>query len=317
MTSSVTVIVCAYTDERLADIKEAVNSILGQNLTEREVVVSVDHNPMLADALQLYFRSNVMIVRNDGVRGLSETRNVGIRASHGDIVAFIDDDAVADEDWLRRVTAPFEDPDVAATGGTVVPLWIEGDRPVWFPEELDWIVGCTYTGLPVRDGRTRNVLGCNMAFRRSIFDKVGDFAAELGRKGKMSGVGEEADICLRITNKVPGSKILYIPDAIVRHKVPPWRLTLGYLWHRAQDEGLHKKTVETLSRGLSVSPLSTENSYLRYLLTRSLPKRLRRLYKANSLPQVGAILACISAAGTGYILATFREFNQGKPRGAA
>jgi glycosyltransferase involved in cell wall biosynthesis len=297
----VSIIICAYTEERLADIKEAVASVIHQTHPPGEVILSVDHNPRLAEILGRELPSSVKIVHNDGIKGLSETRNVGIRASFGDIVAFIDDDAVAEKDWLENLIAPFNDEKVAAVGGKTVPLWINSNRPSWFPEELDWIVGCTYKGLPVKDGQIRNVPGCNMAFRKVIFDMVGGFKAEVGRTSKISGVGEEAEICLRIRKKMASSKILNQSEARIKHKVPSWRLTLGYVWHRARDEGFYKTKVQRLSGRPDTSALSTEGSYLQFLLFTSMPQRLLRFYREGNLSQAGTILSCIVATGLGYL----------------
>ncbi|MCD5401861.1 glycosyltransferase [candidate division NPL-UPA2 bacterium] len=184
-------------------------------------MLSVDHNEELYRTLEGWLKDvgpgapdiRLKLVHNTGVPGLSETRNVGIRAAEGDIVAFIDDDAVAEPDWLENLVRPFEVPEVVAVGGRAVPLWLSGSRLSWswFPEELDWIAGCTYKGLPVNyspksavgsqqsipDSRSsppdyrlsiddsrlttiRNVPGCNMSFRKEVFGSVGFFRNDIG-----------------------------------------------------------------------------------------------------------------------------------------
>jgi len=315
----VSVIICVYTEERLADIREAVSSVFNQSLAPSEVIVSVDHNASLADRLMKELPSQVKIVRNTGIQGLSETRNVGIRASSGDIIAFLDDDAVADKDWLLHLTLPFENKNVVAVGGKAIPLWMNGSRPAWFPEELDWIIGCTYKGLPVRGNEIRNVPGCNMAFRKSVFNDVGFFRNDMGGINETPRGGEEAELCLRVTQSVPGGQVYYQPAAQIQHRVPSRRLTLKYLWQRAYNEGFYKTKVQRLSRGSSRSSLSTENSYLRYLLFSSIPVRLRRFYRRRRLTQAGAILVCITATASGYLVGRVKAItNQtsGKPNAA-
>ena len=91
----VSVIICAYSMERLRDIHEAVDSVLSQTLKPHEVIIAVDHNKELFHRLESEIPTEVKLVLNEGAHGLSETRNVGIRYSSGEIVAFTDDDAVA------------------------------------------------------------------------------------------------------------------------------------------------------------------------------------------------------------------------------
>lgn len=331
----VSVIICCYTEERLKDIHEAVESVLAQALKPHEVIIAVDHNKQLYERLAETYRDSIeigrnsinlnqspnpqspvpiVLVLNEGTHGLSETRNVGIRASNGDIVVFIDDDAVADRDWLLYLTKPFEDARIVAVGGKAVPLWSSARRPFWFAEELDWIVGCTYKGLPVETlnselKTTRNVLGCNMAFRKSAFEIAGLFRSDTGRVGATTGCGEEADLCLRISRAVPEALIAYEERATIHHKVAPRRTTWSYLWQRSYNEGLfkakvqklHRPTQEALSTQRTQRTLSTEGSYLRYLLLRSIPQRLGQFYEKGRLSQAGAIIISIAATGTGYI----------------
>lgn len=336
--ATVSVIICCYTMERLNDIHEAMNSVLDQTLKPCEIILSVDHNRELYHALKLNIEPRTLnlepqikTVLNTGVQGLSETRNIGIRAASGDIVAFIDDDAVAEPDWLENLVRPFQslvpDPQcsVVAVGGRAIPLWLSGVRPSWFPEELDWIIGCTYRGLPVKtlnlEPRTlnpelrtiRNVPGCNMAFRREVFDKVDGFRSEMGGLRETPRGGEEANLCLRIKHQMPDALILYRPNALIHHKVPPRRLRLKYIARRSYNEGFYKSIVERLSpKPTQQTPrtqqtLSTENSYLRYILFTSIPGRLRYFYKEGSLSQLGAIIISLIAAGTGYLLGRVRR----------
>lgn len=187
--SRVSVIICAYSLERLDDVREAVDSISGQTRPVHQLIVSVDHNPELLNRLGETLPSSVILTANSGVKGLSETRNTGIRIATGDIIAFMDDDAVAEKDWLEKLLVPFRDEQVAAAGGRIVPRWQEGTRPEWFPGELDWIVGCTYTGMSRSSNLLRNVIGCNMAFRAVIFNSIGLFDTAVGRTGKKTAKG--------------------------------------------------------------------------------------------------------------------------------
>ena len=91
--------------ERIGDIHAAVSSVLKQTLPAHEIIVAVDHNDELCRALREQLPPSVAVVPNDGVRGISDNRNVGMRAATGDVIVYIDDDAVAGCDRCRGAGA--------------------------------------------------------------------------------------------------------------------------------------------------------------------------------------------------------------------
>jgi glycosyltransferase involved in cell wall biosynthesis len=294
------VIICCYTTERLNDIREAIDSVLNQTLKPHEVIIAVDHNEELFDILKAELPNNVKVILSDGAPGISDTRNAGIRFATGDIIACIDDDGVAEEPWLENLVRPFEDSNVMVVGGHSIPLW-SGQAPKWFPEELYWVVGGTYKGMPVEGNEMRNIWGGNTAFRKEVFNKAGLFKIEVGRYGKIQGVAEEADICIRIKHYLPEARIIYEPKAVTHHKVPSWRVNRRYLIQRSYNEGFYKSIVERLSPDPILKTLSTENAYLRYLLFTSIPQRIRYFYKSGNLGQMCAIMISIVATVFGYL----------------
>lgn len=298
----ISVVICTYSEDRRPDLLRAVASVRNQLLKPIEVIVVVDRNEDLAHGLHAILPSDVTSIFNKGPAGLSGARNTGVQKARGEIVAFLDDDARAEPNWLSHLCTGFRRPEVAAVGGRIVADWPDPGRPLWFPEELDWVVGCTYAGLPLSsDLRVRNVIGCNMAFRRSVFERVGYFRRSLGRVGRMSGQAEETDLCLRLLRDVPGSVILYEPDAIVHHRVPGDRLTLSFLLNRSYNEGYWKARMRHLLSTRAEGPLTSEAMYLRHLLTRFLPDRLSRISRAHSLAQLGVAGMSVLAVGVGYL----------------
>ena len=123
---SVSVIICAHAVERIGDLRRAVDSVVDQSLPPTELLVVIDHNEQLLD-LAAELPANV--VASDGPPGLSGARNTGTDRANGEIVAFLDDDAVAGVDWLRHLTEPFSDDDVVAVGGWATPVWDRGRPP--------------------------------------------------------------------------------------------------------------------------------------------------------------------------------------------
>ena len=287
--------------ERLQDIHEAVSSVLAQTLKPHEVIVAIDHNEELLNRLKSELPPEVKVVLNDGpYMGSSATDNVGVSLAKGDIVAFIDDDAVAEKDWLEHLVKHYQEPSIVAVGGRLIPVWKNG-RPGWFCEDLNWIVGCTYKGHPESRAEVRNLIFCNASLRHSVFDSVGLFPAETGRSVNW-GTGFESQAFLRLKSQMPDAAIIYDPDAVVYHKVTPHRAKIKYVILRSYNEGFHKAKIKKACAGLSQRPLSTESSYLRNLLFVSIPQKVIHFYKPWALAQVGAIMISIAATGVGYVM---------------
>src|SRR5579864_453547 len=177
---TVSVIICAYTQERWSGLCASVDSAVGAGATE--VIVVVDHNDALLEraARRWGTTGSVRAIGSEGPRGLSGARNTGARAALCDLVAFLDDDAVADAGWATALTAVFDDPDVLCAGGSVA-VWGDAPVPAWWPPEFNWVVGCSWVGLPQVTSDIRNPIGCNMAFRRPALLASGGFSDAIGR----------------------------------------------------------------------------------------------------------------------------------------
>ena len=201
-TRQISVVVCTYTDRRWHELLAGVSALRTQTLKPHEILVVVDHEPRLLERVADELPGTVGLA-SAGPPGLAGSRNTGVRAATGSIVAFIDDDAVPEPDWLERLAAPYDDPDVAAVGGGIDPNWATA-RPTWFPPEFDWVVGCTYRGLPEARATVRNVIGANMSFRREVFEHL-EFFHGLGHANGRSLGGEETDFCIRLAELLPGS----------------------------------------------------------------------------------------------------------------
>ncbi len=283
---TVSVVICCYTVERWAQIVDAITSVLTQTQPAAEVVLVVDHSTELADRARGL--EGIRIVESDGPRGLSGARNTGVDASTSDIVAFLDDDAVAEPDWLERLTEEYADPAVLGVGGHVDPAWATG-RPRWFPPEFDWVIGCSHSGLPRTTAAVRNFVGANMSFRRSVLATVGGFRPELGRVGQRPVGCEETELCIRAAAAFPQGVLLHDPRAKVRHHVPSERATWSYFRSRCYSEGLSKATVARVAG--RTAALSSERDYVRRVLPHGLLAGGRR---------GAAVVAGLAATSFGY-----------------
>jgi glycosyltransferase involved in cell wall biosynthesis len=126
----VSVVICAYTELRWGQLQRAVDSVRAQSKPAHEVLVVVDHNDALLRRATAELDARVL--RNGDVQGLSGARNTGVAAARGDVVAFLDDDAYAEPDWLERLVEPYADPRVVAVGGDVRADF-EAGRPAFLP----------------------------------------------------------------------------------------------------------------------------------------------------------------------------------------
>lgn len=286
------VIVCVYTQERLSLIAQALDSIDNQTLKPLQVIVVSDHNTKLLKTLQISF-PQFRIVANKYKQGLSGARNTGVEIAESDVVVFLDDDAHAEPDWLERLLAAYQDKNVLGVGGKILPDWEAGKRPSWLPLEFLWVVGCSYQGLPDKKAEVRNPIGANMSFRRSVFSVVGGFDTSVGRtnaRSKPLGC-EETEFSIRMREMLPGSQVIYEPEAIVHHHVDNVRATWSYFIRRCFAEGYSKAHVSRMA-GASAA-LSAEKGYVAKTL---LTAARREIVNAISKGDHSAVARLIASA---------------------
>lgn len=293
------VVICAYTEERWADLDAAVVSLQRQTEVPDEIIVVIDHNSTLLQRVRARFL-RVIALENSGPRGLSGARNTGIAGASGEVVAFLDDDAVAATDWLSRLLAAYTNDRVLGVGGAIAPLWV-ATCPRWFPAEFGWVVGCGYQGQPQATAAVRNLIGTNMSFRRAVFAAVGGFRDELGRIGANTAGCEETELCIRARQQRLDGVILYVPSARVGHRVPASRATWRYFRSRCYAEGRSKALVTALVG--KREGLATERDYT----VRTLPLGVMRGLKDVMLHRdpagflrAGAIVAGLACTTAGY-----------------
>jgi GT2 family glycosyltransferase len=254
---SISVVICAHDERRWDDIVEALESIERQTYPALETMMVIDHNPPLFERLRERF-PGMTLLENGGPRGAASSKNTGALIATGDVVAFLDDDAVAAEDWLEEIAnAHRSDPSILGIGGWTEPDW-ERCRPAWFPTEYGWVVGASYRGLPVGGGPVRNVTGGNMSVDRRAFVEAGGFNTGFGKVGTRSEP-EDTEMCIRIGNLHPDRHWFFWPQARISHKVPLERESFRYFLTRCRHEGLGKGALAAIAGGRR--GLSSERSY--------------------------------------------------------
>lgn len=296
---SVSVVIAAHADDRWDDIVRAVRSVRMQDPEPLDFVLSVDHNPALAQRAREAF-AGVTVVENLGPRGASMTRNTGVAVGTGEIVVFLDDDqSAASPQWLKTLCRHFDDDTVIGVGGGIVPNWPR-DRPRWFPGEFDWVVGTSYVGMPTSVAPVRNVWGGNSAVRRSAFDEVGGFRCGFGKTGSVSRP-EDTDLCVRMAKAIPSGRWLYDPAAVVNHTVPPERTTRRYFVSRCWQEGRGKAA---LLRFLGADAIASERSYTTRVLPMAVLRELRASVfgrRTDALQRCAAVIVGFSVTVAGWV----------------
>lgn len=297
------VVVCAHTDRRFHTLLAAVDSIQSQSVLPLEIIVVIDHNDQLLHRVTTSLAGPI-IVANQHSRGLSGARNTGIELARGNCVAFIDDDAVAAPFWLERLSDVYRDRRVIGVGGRIEPIFSE-DRPRWFPPEFDWVIGCTYRGHPNRPVAVRNLIGCNMSFRRAVLLRSGGFDEGLGRAGANAAGCEETELCIRAARLFPGTRIGYEPSALVQHRVEPQRLSWAYFRARCIAEGQSKALV--VHRQGRQAGLASERAYVQRVLPLGVLRGLRDTLlrgDGTGLQRAGSIIAGFCFVAGSYLKAT-------------
>ena len=244
-------IVCTHLFERLDEMAEAVASLQRQSAHLEQVIVVVDGDTALLEAVAAKI-SNVTLLCTGSRTGLARARNLGIEAARAEAILFLDDDAIAEHRWAERLLNALEETSALGASGASLPVW--GRRqPAWLPDAYLWTVGCSYAGMPQVPTDVRNVYGGCAGIRRVVFQEVGGFNESLGHAPGEIGGGEEAELCLRASMRWPQARFRFEPSAVIHHRVPSSRLQMRYVLSRAFAEGRMKARVSRL-RGSALGP---------------------------------------------------------------
>lgn len=306
VTNDVSVIICAYTEERWSNLGAAVASIQQQSVAPREIILVIDHNRSLFERARAAL-CGVLVIENCEPKGLSGARNSGIAVAQGTLIAFLDDDAVAEPDWLELLCDCCKDTQVLGVGGVVEPLW-SVKRPVWFPREFYWVVGCSYQSLPEQPTVVRNPYGGCLCIRRAVFEGIGGFRNGIGRVGTDSMGGEETELCIRATQQWPNKVFLCEPHARIHHHISAQRSTWHYFRSRCYAEGFSKAVISNYVG--TKDSLSSERMYTYRMLPLGILHGVKdtftQLDQAGML-RAGSIIVGFVMTSIGYLVGTVSQ----------
>lgn len=241
---AVSVAIC--TANRAAQLEEtltALHQVLDTGTCEILVIDngSVDETPALLRSIAANYPHPLRAMREDRV-GLSAARNRAVREAQGEILLFLDDDAIPRPGWIRPYLEAFREPTVLAAGGPVEPVF-DGPLPEWLDERFLPYLSAWERGENVSRLKYNELpRGANMGFRRSGFAVFGDFLEQLGRRGSSLRSCEEIEYCVRLERG--GAGILYLPDASVRHRVATRRLDAAWMSDRFSAQGFSEAIVD-------------------------------------------------------------------------
>ena len=323
MTSvKISIIVPCYTMDRLRDITELLDSVQAQTYKEVETLIVAERSTELASSISDYVQEkgygNIKVLYNQGNWGSYAARNLGIEQAQGDVLAFIDDDALLFPDWAEETARNYaEDDSVVGLTGPILPLW-EHDSMSWFPRELYWIFSCTYWDWSEKK-EVRNGYGTNISFLRQAFDICGLFknrleAGEGGKSDWQRPGAKETEFSIRVTQEM-GKRIVYSPNVRVKHKVYHYRISTGFIAKRAYWEGYAKAWLSRWSRTRNRKVLATEYELLRRIFLNLIPNSLALLFRhptvaLRKLWVTALVLSCVSGGYIVYNLSGF--FGRGR-----
>jgi glucosyl-dolichyl phosphate glucuronosyltransferase len=305
------IVVTSYTSSRLPDLADLIISVKRQDdLNLLEVVVVIEKEMELFEQVTSLLSSMQelasVVLYYAHLQGMSDARNRGCLACSGRFVAFVDDDVVLDDGWLRAAIKVMTYSDAIALTGPSHPIWT--DPPLnWIPKELSWIIGSTqwtnYRGIT----KIRNVWGNNMVVRKKEFLRIHGFSNKYGlhnasRRRWFDPPSEDVDLSIRLTNMFH-KPILYVPDLSVGHKVSRRRLSWRFIVQRSYSIGYQRYAIKKLYRyDPKKDPLNTEKSMIPYLLN-LWPKSVMLFFKdpKKSLNVITTLSLVICFSLIGYL----------------
>lgn len=240
-----TAIICTY--NRAKYIRPLLESIAANDLPKNEYeILLVDNNctDNTREVCEIFAAAHMDVqfrYTTEPDQGLSAAKNRGIKEAQGDIIVYIDDDALVDPWYLRTYAEWFAaHPETMACGGPIEPLY-ETAEPDWMtPYTKALLTAWMNYGKEVREyPHGRYPGGGNAAYRKSVFDQVGLFNTALGRKGGNLMGSEEKDIFDKMHSL--DMQILYLPQPVLHHCIPQTKLEKPYFDRLTLQMGISER----------------------------------------------------------------------------
>ncbi len=269
--NQISAIICTH--NRDTYLGAAIDSLLAQDFSAEFEVVVVDNgsSDRTREVVEQRLGNPRVKYVFEPTIGLSVARNTGARVASGEILAYLDDDAVASVSWLQVLSAAYEhNSQLAIAGGKVTLLWPPNiEPPHWLSPGLAGNLGAYDLGDRMiyiqQPGLTPR--GLNYSLRRSFLEEIGGFDPHLGRVGKNLLSNEELQMTEFALQR--GWQVAYLPQALVAHNVAPERLKRSWFLNRGWWQGISECYREQLADQADMGQLQRGSERL-----------LRGLYKA-------------------------------------
>ena len=248
MSIRISAIICTH--NRSSYLKKAVQSLVDQTLPQElyEVIVvdngSTDDTKAIIEGFNNF--QNLRYIY-EPILGLSQARNTGWQVAQGEYIAYLDDDAIACQEWLERIIRAFDtvEPRPGSVGGKVAPIW-EARRPVWLAKQMELaltIIDWTDKAAFLTDDY-QFLAGANVAYPREILKESGGFSTSLGRRGSNLLSSEEVLLKRYLARCNLGS--YYDPEICVQHHILAQRLVKQWFYRRYYWQGISGVFMEYL-----------------------------------------------------------------------
>ena len=232
---NISIIICTY--NRADYLPECFESLKNQDYSKNgfEVVLinnnSKDHTEEISKKFQAESPDLTFNYYIEEKQGLSNARNKGIEVAQGDIIAFIDDDARAETDYISNMAKSFENnTDYISVGGKVLPIYPNKLEPAWMSDYLQRLVSkVDYGNKSGEFYKSKYPVGCNMAFRKEFFKIYGSFNTDLTLRNDDKFIFHKL--------KKNKEKIFYAHDVVVHHHIDQFRLEPGFIKELARLNG--------------------------------------------------------------------------------
>ena len=240
--TKITFIICTY--NRSGYLDDTLRSLLKHKMLDLPVRILVVDNNSTDDTAAVVKRYQKTYPKDghpiryikEPKQGLSHARNCGINEARSPYVVFLDDDIEATENLVTAWLSFFKNHPNAAAAGGKIHVQFDDPRPDWMSQFLLPLLGHHDLGNRQKAyPASKYPFGGNMGFKRSIFDALGLFDTDLGRKGQSLNAGEEKELFRRLREL--DEQIYYLPGAFLYHRVNADRLTVAYIKKQALGLG--------------------------------------------------------------------------------
>lgn len=233
--NSVTISVVVCTHNRADLLLQALDSLVDQTLdpARYEILVvdnhSTDATPSVVEQFQREHPSLQLTTLYEPTIGLAHARNAGWRRAGGAYVAFMDDDAKADAQWLERALSCFTNvmPVPLVVGGPILPYY-SVPKPNWFKDSYELR---SWGSIPRFLKQGESFSGSNMILQKEVLNAFGGFDIRVGMQGNRISVGEETSLFQKIFESAQGLDSLalyYDPEMVVYHAVGRYKMCASY-----------------------------------------------------------------------------------------